>query len=530
MKENPEIKNVVIYARYSDNKQTENSIEGQLEVCKAFCERKGYHLIGQYIDRAQSGRSDQRKAFQKMLADSKKGGFDAVVVYALDRFGRSMLQMLLNEKALEENNVALLSATEETKNDASGRMQRGMHMVFAEYYSAELAQKVRRGAKVKAEQALYLGGPLPLGYAVDEKKRYVIDDMQASIVREIFQKYANGWTYTDLCKDFNNRQIKTSNGNAFNKNSFHVILNNRRYLGIYIYKNIEIPGAIPQIIDEKLFNEVAAKMKLNKKAPGRNRAKAEYLLTQKMYCGYCGEMMIGHSSNQVSTKGVIYNYYRCKDAGGNRPCQKKMIPKDFIEDTVIRECLKLLTPESIQRITKEVLRLAKSDEATAGLRYFEKAIKTKEREITNQKENLRKCTSDAMRDLIFEDLRELMEEKEELERQYTLEKAKCFIVSEEDIVARLTKLAEGDVQDKVYRRSLIRIFVNKIMLFDKKMTIIFNTGDESVEITSEILDKIQQGLGDEALCFSDVAGHHEIIPMLLHRDFSIPPSRKTRGY
>jgi len=183
-----------------------------------------------------------------------------------------------------------------------------------------------------------------------------------------------------------------------------VLLKNRRYLGYYIYDKIEIPGAIPQIIDDKLFNEVAEKMKLNKLAPGRNRAKAEYLLTQKMYCGYCGEMMIGHSSNQVSTKGVIYNYYRCKNAGGNRPCKKKMISKDYIEDLVIKECQKLLTEENIKRIAQEMLAIAQSAESTKQIRYYKSAIEQRKRDIQGLMNALKICDDDSTRKDIFSEI------------------------------------------------------------------------------------------------------------------------------
>ena len=82
----------VIYARYSDSKQTEQSIEGQLKVCTKYAETHGYTIIREYIDRAQSGKTDDRTQFRKMLSDSKKQEFDVVIVYAIDRFGRNILK------------------------------------------------------------------------------------------------------------------------------------------------------------------------------------------------------------------------------------------------------------------------------------------------------------------------------------------------------------------------------------------------------------------------------------------------------
>lgn len=499
---------VVIYARYSDSKQTENSIEGQLKTCKEYIQRMGYVLVREYCDRAKTGRNDDRDGFKLMLLHSKEDRFDKVIVYALDRFGRNILQCLLNEKALNDNGVEVESATELFDNSPQGRMARNIQMSVAQYYSEELAQKVHRGQQIKAKDAAYLGGRIPLGYRI-ENKRYVIDEVDAAIVREIFQKYAEGWSYKQLCDDFNSRQIRTSKGAVFNKNSFHVILKNRRYLGIYIYDNIELPGKMPQIIDEKLFNEVAAKMKLNQKAPGRNRAKAEYLLTQKMYCGYCGEMMIGHSSNQVSTKGVIYNYYRCKNAGGNRPCKKKMLQKDFLEDLVIRECLKLLTEENIARIAKEVYEITQNDGAYAVVKHLESALKQKKKELENQMLSLRKCTDDMIRDAIFADMQYIKASIQDLERQIVIEKDKCFLVTEEQIINRLSKLANGDSHNVVYRRSLIRIFVNRILVYDDRLILTFKTGDEDVVIPDQLVNQLEEGLGNETLCLSEQSGHQK---------------------
>lgn len=278
---------------------------------------------------------------------------------------------------------------------------------------------------------------------------------------------------------------------------------------IHIYDDVERPIKIPPIVDEALFNQVAAKMELNKKAPGRSRAKAEYLLTQKMYCGYCHTMMIGHSSNQVSTKGVIYNYYRCKDAGGSRPCKKKMVGKDYIEDTIIKECKKLLTKDNIRRIAKEVKRMSDKEEAYAEIRRLESELRKKQKELQNQMTSLRACDDDFIRNTIFADIKTINKEIEALEKRLTVERTKRIIVSEDQIIDRLTKLADGDIQDLAYRRALIRIFVNKIYLYDDKFTITFNTGDEEVTINDVLLDKIERGLGNETLCFSGGSVHHE---------------------
>lgn len=84
----------VIYARFSSHRQTEQSIEGQLHVCYEYAQRKGIRIVGEYIDRALTGRSDDRPDFQRMISDARKKAFDYVLVYKLDRFARNCIRRI----------------------------------------------------------------------------------------------------------------------------------------------------------------------------------------------------------------------------------------------------------------------------------------------------------------------------------------------------------------------------------------------------------------------------------------------------
>ena len=280
----------VIYARYSSDKQREESIKGQIEVCRKYAEDNGYEIIDTYIDRAKSAKTDDRPNFLKMIKDSTKKHFQAVIVYQLDRFSRNRYDSAKYKAILKRNGVTLYSANENISDNASGILLESVIEGISEYYSAELAEKVNRGMNVNAEKCLSNGGITPLGYKIENHK-YVIDKQMAPIIKEIFEKYADGMTIKEICTDLNDRGIKKPNGTTFNKNSFNAILKNRKYLGIYIFKYIEKPGGMPQIIDEDLFNKVAERLNANRLAPARTRAKAEYLLTGKLFCGYCKETL-----------------------------------------------------------------------------------------------------------------------------------------------------------------------------------------------------------------------------------------------
>ncbi|MDL2206762.1 recombinase family protein, partial [Eubacteriales bacterium OttesenSCG-928-N13] len=191
--------------------------------------------------------------FQRMIADGEKNFFEAVLVYQLDRFARNRYDSAINKAKLKKNGIRVISARENISDDASGILVEGVLESMAEYYSAELSQKIRRGMGINAEKCLSNGSNPGLGYTVDSERRFHIDPDGAVVVREIFELYASGKTVTEITTHLNAKQVKTSLGRDFNKNSLHRILRNRRYIGYYIYKDTEIEGGMPRIIDDKLF-------------------------------------------------------------------------------------------------------------------------------------------------------------------------------------------------------------------------------------------------------------------------------------
>ncbi len=115
------MKYAVIYARYSCERQTEQSIEGQLRICNEFAERNDLKIVDTYIDRAMTGTNDHRPEFQRMLSDSDKPQiWDIVLVYALDRFGRNSIEVAVNKQRLKKNNKILISATQRTSMNIDG--------------------------------------------------------------------------------------------------------------------------------------------------------------------------------------------------------------------------------------------------------------------------------------------------------------------------------------------------------------------------------------------------------------------------
>ena len=157
-------KTAVIYARYSSERQTEQSIEGQIHVCNDFAERNDIVIVDTYIDRAMTGTNDNRKDFQRMLKDSSKKAWDYVLVYKLDRFSRNKYETAMHKKTLRDNGIKLLSAMENIPETPEGIILESLLEGMAEYYSAELSQKVKRGMRELRTKGNYMGGYLLFGY------------------------------------------------------------------------------------------------------------------------------------------------------------------------------------------------------------------------------------------------------------------------------------------------------------------------------------------------------------------------------
>ena len=185
------MKTAVIYARYSSDSQTEQSIEGQLRVCQQYAKNNDILIVDTYIDRAMTGTNDLRPDFQRMIKDSNKRQWDYVLVYKLDRFSRNKYETTIHKHTLSNNGVKVISAMENIPDTPEGIILESLLEGMAEYYSAELAQKVKRGMHETRLKGNYQGGGLPYGYKVDGRK-IVIDETKEDIVKFIFKQYAMG--------------------------------------------------------------------------------------------------------------------------------------------------------------------------------------------------------------------------------------------------------------------------------------------------------------------------------------------------
>lgn len=484
---------IALYMRYSSDRQTEQSIEGQLRVCIEYCKRKKYRISAIYIDRATSAHKDieKRVEFQRMIADSAKADWSVLLVYKLDRFARSRQDSAISKMRLKKNGVSVESATEEIASTPEGIILESVLEGLAEYYSVELSQKITRGLRESALKGNSVGGRISLGYKIENKK-LVIDPVGAKIVREAFDRYAAGESCADIIRAFNTKGYLTAKGVPFNRSSFKSLFKNERYIGTYMYKDIRIENAIPPIVEKDTFEQVQNRLKAVAAAPARGKAKVNYLLSGKIFCGHCGEHMNGDTGR--NSKGVTYNYYTCYARKRAHSCDKKPVPKEWIETVVAQAALDLLTDDVIEELADMAIKQKDADilesripELTAKIKECEISIKNLSRIVERGVDS----------EDIINRITELSEQKKSLTKQLDTEEKTVPHIDKYHIIYWLSRFKNGDIEDDSFKRQLIDMLVNSVTVYDEtdgfRVITAYNLTSKPTE-TFRIDDKTLLGL------------------------------------
>lgn len=475
----------VIYARYSSDSQREESIEGQIRECTDYAVKNGITIISSYIDRALSARTADRPEFQRLIADSEKRLFDAVLVWKLDRFSRDRYDSALYKHLLRKNGVKVISAKENISEGPEGIILEAMLEGYAEYYSAELSQKIRRGQQENALKCKSNGGVIPFGYRIDPKERtFVIDPEEAPIVKEVFSRYAAGEPMADIVVSLNERGIKSHDGKEFRISVTGFMLKNRKYIGEYKYADVVVPGGMPAIISEELFERVQRRMVTNQIVSSKSKAVEEYLLTTKIFCGNCGKMMAGESG--YGGKNKIYLYYKCGGAKRREGCtNRKGLRKNWIEKVAVMLTVQRVLSDDavIERIADAIVAL--QDQEDPMLPAMRKQLKDCEKGIENL---LNAIQAGIVTGGTKERLESLEAQKENLQSsilQAQLDRPKY---TKEEIVSWILQFRGGNIEDKAYQKEIIDVFLNSIYVYEDRMVFTYNYKDGAETIRKEEIE------------------------------------------
>ncbi len=466
------VKTAVIYARYSSDSQTEQSIEGQVRVCKQFAEKNDLLVVDQYIDRATTGMNDNRVAFQQMLRDSKRRQWSVVIVYKLDRFARNKYESVVNRKKLTDNGVELVSAMENIPDTPEGKLFLAVIEGFNEYFSEDLKQKVNRGLRESWLKGNATGGKDIFGWDLKDKK-YHINEAEAAVIREIFQKYAQGYKAQTIADELKEKNFRRKNGQLITHKFVYRILHDRRYTGVVTHKGEEFDKIFPPIISKELWTQVNAINEENKNAPGRKKEIFDYILSGKLICGKCKHRMVGESG--TSKTGEIHYYYSCLSKRRKQEdCDCKAVKKQVLEDYVIQATVAMLRRNSIiTRIAETVVKVhEKMMQDDSGLQ-----ILMKKRDDTKKAaDNIVKAIEQGIiTDFTKDRLNGLQAELNEFEIEINKAAQKSYAhLSVEEIEKFLLSKVFEDPDDIKVRKLLVNTFVREVIWYGDHMVITYN--------------------------------------------------------
>lgn len=461
------MKTAVIYARYSSSSQTEQSIEGQINVCQQYAKANDLIIVDTYIDRATTGTNDNRAGFQQMLADCEKPvTWEIVLVYAIDRFGRNSIEVAINKQRLKKNHKTLISATQRTSENIDGTknldgiLLENVYIGIAEYYSAELSQKVLRGLNENRKKGLFCGGIIPYGYRVQDKKIYIVDE-QADIVRYMFEQYALGTSVPKIIVELNKNGI-VNKGKQFTSNCIYGILKNEKYIGISRTKTGVYENTYPKIVPLETFEQVQKRIALNKF--GKGGVADVYLFKHKIRCGYCGSTISADCG--TTSKGQPVRYYACRGKKKlKNGCKKSAIRKDALEKFVMENIITALTEE--QTMNKLVDGIMAIQEKQGGESPLLKTMRKEKKQTETALNNLLQALEQG---IYSNSTNKLLHDKEtkiaELEKSIAIEESKSIL-----------KLTRAEVRE-YYKQALelepqllVNYLVDEILLFDDKVQI-----------------------------------------------------------
>lgn len=363
---NEEKKIVAIYTRVSTTDQARegHSLEEQEKRLRAMCEANNYKVYKVYTDAGISGKSaENRPAYQQMLKDMKKGKFNLIVAFKMDRLSRSIIDFeeFFNETKKYNCGVELLCEKIDTSG-AAGMMFARVLGIFAQFERELIQERTLVGVESAVNKG-HIGGKPPLGYkhkldgsGKHKLKEWEIDKDEAEIVKEIFELCASGKTYFQISKILKEKypnvisSIKRNKETGeekiiyrkWNDSSISTILNNKSYMGVYEYRKsvknkdtMEIIGVVPAIISEELYNDCQEMIARN----GRNYYRSKnYLFIQRLVCPHCGRILACNGCKNKMKND--YLYYKCKDCG-------IYLREELIENALIIELNNLLELSTI---------------------------------------------------------------------------------------------------------------------------------------------------------------------------------------
>ena len=402
---------VAIYARVSSERQAEKelSIPAQLKALKKYALGRGWDVVAEYVDEAESARSANRPAFKDMIAAAKNRvkPFDSILVWKLSRFARNREDSVIYKSLLKRRKISVLSMNEQVDETPAGSLLEGIIEVIDEFYSANLSQDTIRGMKENASRGFRNGGMLPFGYKRSStpegtagKSTLTPDEREAPLVTRAFDLSAHGQGARGIAETLNAEGFRTRTGKHFRATTINHMLRNEAYVGTLVWNRycksfgrrqkrddsevIRVPDSHIPLVDKEVFAQVQAL--LTSRRPSTKHPKtvsSKYLLSGLAHCAKCGSTAIG-----ANGKSGKYLYYRCNSrlTRGTSVCNAPAMNAKKLESFVLDRIKEnILTEENLRQLvdlTNEEMRVNKR-RAIKQLDYLDRGARSVEQKLAH---------------------------------------------------------------------------------------------------------------------------------------------------
>ena len=346
----------------------------------------------------------------------------------------------------------------------------------------------------------------------------MIDEDTAPLVRYVFEEYAKGTSKKDIMAELTRRGYKNTKNKPLSLTSFSNNLTSRKYIGEVEHDGVLYTNIYPPLIDKATFETVQKRLARRKQAPAALKAKEDYILQGKAFCGHCGARMVGVSG---TGRAATYYYYACGKKYKYHTCDKRSERKDFLEQLVVELTLEyVLEPKRMDFIADRVMALYQNEFNEENVKAIERRVAALEEEIEKAVNAFIDADSKMVRAKLNQRVEDLEAQKNELLNDRDgLVAASKIPVSKAQFIAWLKTFERGNPADKDFQKRVVDALINSFYLYDDKFIIYFNIdGGEVVGYpqASEDVELAENFEGNENTPTSTGGGSVRISKATLH--------------
>lgn len=368
-----------IYTRKSSEEGLDmefNSLEAQREACEAYVasqKAEGWATIrDRYDDGGFSGGTLDRPALTQLIRDIEAGLIDVIVVYKIDRLSRALMDFAKLVDVFDRHNVTFVSVTQSFNTTTSmGRLTLNILLSFAQFEREVIGERIRDKVAASRKRGIWMGGHVPLGYDVKDRK-LVVNDAEAATVRMIFERFAALGSASTLARALQAEHVRSKRGTRIDKGFLYKLLNNRVYLGEAVHKGTSYPGEHDAIITQELWDRVHAILKESPRdRRAKNRNSSEALLKGIIFTDTGAAM-----TPTYTRKGDrLYHYYTSMDLIRNRDSRSGAGPlrlaAAMVDGAVIAEMRRII---GTSEVAARVIETQRRDGGTSDERAIVAAL------------------------------------------------------------------------------------------------------------------------------------------------------------